>query len=170
VSLQCVTPDQTTGNCPKGNPLAVCASPETPIATPDGPRAIASLRVGDHVLSVDHGRIVDVPLVDVGQREAHQHRVMRVELASGAVLEISAPHPTADGRTFGMLRAGDTLSGERVVRATSVPYTADHTYDILPASDSGTYFAFGVLIGSTLGGAAAFGAVVPLPPLSVTPR
>jgi hypothetical protein len=26
------------------------------------------------------------------------------------------------------------------------------TYDILPASDSGTYFAGGVLIGSTLGG------------------
>ena len=32
-----------------------------------------------------------------------------------------------------------------------VPYAHDFTYDILPASDSGTYFAGGALVGSTLG-------------------
>jgi hypothetical protein len=31
-----------------------------------------------------------------------------------------------------------------------VPYGHPYTYDILPASKSGTYFAAGVLIGSTL--------------------
>jgi hypothetical protein len=40
----------------------------------------------------------------------------------------------------------------RIERLTVVPYPHRFTYDILPASDSGTYFAGGVLIGSTLGG------------------
>jgi hypothetical protein len=31
-----------------------------------------------------------------------------------------------------------------------VPYAYDRTYDILPASESGGYFAGGVLIGSTM--------------------
>jgi hypothetical protein len=79
---------------------------------------------------------------------------MRVELASGAVLEISARHPTADGRTFGDLNAGEELGGVAIARTRIVPYQPRFTYDILPASDSGTYFAGGVLIGSTLGGAA----------------
>jgi ribosomal protein S8E len=134
--------------------MCVCASPDTPIATPDGDRAIASLRVGDRVLSVDHGRIVDVPILEVHQRPAKNHHVVRVELTSGAVLEISAPHPTADGRTFGDLGTNDALGGVRIERVSVVPYTSAFTYDILPASDSGTYYAGGVLIGSTLGGAA----------------
>ena len=71
-------------------------------------------------------------------------------LEGGAVLEISAPHPTADGRTFGDLRAGDTLDGVRIIAAETIPYAHAFTYDILPASDSGTYIAGGVLIGTTL--------------------
>lgn len=31
-----------------------------------------------------------------------------------------------------------------------IPYGHEHTYDILPDSDTGTYVAGGVLIGSTL--------------------
>lgn len=79
---------------------------------------------------------------------------MRVELTNGSVLEISAPHPTADGRTFGELRTNDLLGGVRIGRVVVVPYEHAFTYDILPASDSGTYYAGGVLIGSTLGGEA----------------
>ena len=134
--------------------MCVCASPDTPIATADGERAIASLHVGDRVLSVDHGRVVDVPIVEIHRNPARNHHVVRVELTNGSVLEISAPHPTADGRTFGDLRDNDTLGGVRIERVTVVPYTSAFTYDILPASDSGTYYAGGVLIGSTLGGAA----------------
>ena len=74
----------------------------------------------------------------------------RVVLSSGAVLEISEAHPTADGRTFGELAAGDRLGPEAVAAVESVPYRFSETFDILPASDSGTYFAEGALIGSTL--------------------
>jgi hypothetical protein len=39
-----------------------------------------------------------------------------------------------------------------VARVSTVPYEHPFTYDILPGSESGTYFASGALIGSTLGG------------------
>lgn len=128
----------------------VCASPDTPIATPSGPRAIAELRPGDRVYSVDHGRVVAVPIRRVQRVDVHLHSVMRVELASGATLEISAPHPTADGRRFGDLAVGEELDGVRILRVERIPYAFDATYDILPDSDTGSYFAGGVLIGSSM--------------------
>jgi hypothetical protein len=133
------------GYCP------ICAAPNTPIATPNGDRPIASLRVGDLVYSVDHGAIVSVPLERVGRTPVASHRVMRVVLTDGAVLEISAGHPTADGRKFGELTAGSALDeSHAVASAELVPYAYDATYDVLPASSTGTYFAAGALIASTL--------------------
>src|SRR5260370_42561738 len=76
------------------------------MATPDGDRPIASLRVGDLVYSVDHEAIVAVPLVLVGRTPVAAHHVMRIVLAGGAFLEMSPGHPTADGRPFGELAAG----------------------------------------------------------------
>lgn len=131
-------------------PLCVCASPDTLIATPDGERAIAALKVGDLVYSVDRGAMTVVPILRVNRTPVSHHAVVRVALRSGAVLEISPGHPTADGRTFGGLHSGDSMDGVAVDSATLVPYTHDATYDILPDSDTGTYFAGGVLIGSTL--------------------
>jgi hypothetical protein len=129
----------------------VCASPDTPIATPAGDRAIASLRPGDLVYSVHDGATVAVPILRVGSTRVFSHRVVRLTLDSGAVIEMSAGHPTADGRKFGELRTGshfDDLSS--VQSAEVIPYRYDATYDILPASSTGTYFAAGALVGSTL--------------------
>jgi hypothetical protein len=145
----CTTP--VNGTCPMGcAPLCICASPDTPIATPEGNKPIASLRVGDLVYSVDRGRVTLAPIVRTNRTPVRQHFVVRLVLEGGGVLEISALHPTADGRTFGGLRRGDRLDGVDVVSATMVPYSHDATYDILPDSDSGAYFAGGVLVGSTL--------------------
>jgi hypothetical protein len=133
------------GYCP------VCAAPDTPIATPSGERPIAALRVGDLVYSVNDGAILPVPVVRVGHTSVHAHRVVRVELEGGRVLEISPGHPTADGRSFGDLTAGSLLDSQhRVVAASLEPYSHDATYDILPGSTTGTYFAAGALVGSTL--------------------
>jgi hypothetical protein len=88
--------------------------------------------------------------VRVVKRLALDHHVVRVTMDDGRVLEISAGHPTADGRTFGDLRAGETIDGQRMIDARVVPYRHSETFDILPASDTGTYFADGVLVGSTL--------------------
>jgi hypothetical protein len=146
--LSCQQP--VNGTCPKGCPMCVCASPETPIATPRGDRHIADLAVGDLVYSVDHDAIVAVPLLRINRAPVHDHHVVRVTLASGAVLEISTRHPTADGRTFGDLRAGDALDRIAVTAVERIPYAHPFTYDILPASETHAYFAGGALIGTTL--------------------
>jgi hypothetical protein len=147
----------------------VCASPDTPIATPAGDRLIAALAVGDLVYSVDHGRVVAVPVRETHRTPVSHHRVVELVLRDGGLLRISAGHPTADGRSFGELRAGDWLGGREIVSARAVPYEHDATYDILPDSDTGTYFADGALIGSTLAktprAAHPFTAACTLPPV-----
>ncbi len=128
----------------------ICAAPNTPIATPEGEKPIASLAIGDLVYSVDDGAIRAVPLIQVGHTPVTEHRVMRIALEDGRVLEISPGHPTADGRRFGDLVPGSLLDDRhRVAAANLVPYRYDATYDILPASSTGTYFAAGALVGST---------------------
>ncbi len=144
----CTAP--VNGSCPVGCPGCVCAAPETSIATPSGNRAIAELRAGDAVYSVDHGRLAVVRIAAVQRNPVHQHRVMRIELDDGSVLRISPRHPTADGRSFGDLARGQAFGAGRIAKAELVDYPEAFTYDILPASDTGSYFAGGVLIGSTM--------------------
>jgi hypothetical protein len=106
--------------------------------------------VGDLVFTVDHDAVVALPILRVNRAPVNDHKVMRVRLATGAVLEISPQHPTADGHTFGELRAGGTLDDKTIVSAELVPYAHPFTYDILPAGSSHTYFAGGARIGTTL--------------------
>ncbi len=42
------------------------------------------------------------------------------------------------------------LDSETILSVEEVPYLGDYTYDILTASDDGSYVAAGVLVGSTL--------------------
>jgi hypothetical protein len=149
-------------------PLCICASPTTPIATPDGDKPIASLKVGDVVYSVDGGLVKAVPIVRTNRTPVTDHSVVHLQLASGAVLEISALHPTADGRRFADLRAGSSLDGVMITGARVIPYAFDATYDILPDSDTGAYFAGGVLVGSTLARRAER-VVAPTAPYSANP-
>ena len=127
-----------------------CASPDTPIATPNGERPLAELREGDLVYSVHGSEIRAVPIARVHRVPVSNHRVLRLTFAGGGVIEMSAGHPTADGRALAALRRGDDLAGATVLDVQSVPYAHAYTYDILPASESGAYFASGVLVGSTL--------------------
>lgn len=127
-----------------------CAALDTPVETPSGPRAIGELAVGDLVYSLDHGTRRAVPIVRVFRSPAAGAEIVRLRLATGAVLRMSPGHPTADGRAFAELATGDHLDGVAIVEALREPYDRDETVDILPASDSGTYVAAGVLVGSTL--------------------
>jgi hypothetical protein len=131
--------------------MCLCDSPDTPIATPTGDRSIASLQPGETVYGVHAGQVVEarilrtrVALVPTG------HRMVRVQLANGATLEVSPTHPTLDGRTFGDLRPGGVVGGVAIVDVGTVAYAHDRTYDILVDTDSGGYFAGGALVGSTL--------------------
>jgi hypothetical protein len=144
----CFPPEN--GTCPKGCLDCDCAAPETPIATPSGDRPIAELRPGDLVYSIDHDAIVAVPLRRVNRTPVKNHRMIRLELDDGTVIELSPGHPLAGQGRVQDLVAGEEL-GARTLRSVAiVPYARPFTYDILPDSSSGTYFAAGALMGSTL--------------------
>jgi hypothetical protein len=127
-----------------------CAAPDTPIATPSGERAIAELRPGDLVYSVDGSAIVVVPILRVNRTPVHDHHVLHITFDNGRSIDMTAGHPLADGHPLSTLQPGSELLGGTVTGAVSVPYTHDATYDILPASPTGAYFASSVLVGSTL--------------------
>jgi hypothetical protein len=147
--LRCFEP--VNGTCPVGCLDCNCAAPTTPVGTPVGDRPIADLKVGDLVYSIDRGSLAVVPIKRVHRQPVTgSHRVVELKLAHGATLRISPQHPTADGRHFADLAPGDLVDGVRVIGAKLVDYDQAFTHDILPDSDSGTYFAGGTLIGSTL--------------------
>jgi hypothetical protein len=154
-SRSCIVADGPVGNgvCRGAGGLCFlckCASPDTPIATPNGYVAISELRAGDLVYSVDGAAIRAVPLAMIHRTPVKNHEVVEVRLESGAILAISASHPIAGGRTFGDLSAGASLGDTRIASVRRIPYTHPFTHDILPDSDTGTYFAAGVRLGSTL--------------------
>jgi hypothetical protein len=45
---------------------------------------------------------------------------------------------------------GDPVDGSGVILIENVPYSGSATYDLLPAGETGLYWADGVLLGSTL--------------------
>jgi len=132
-------------NCP------ICLGLGTRISTPSGEVAVQDLRVGDIVwTTLDGGRVAQ-PLVAVGRTPVPgSHEVVQLTLEDGRVVFVSPGHPTADGRLVGELRAGDVLDGATIASAGLVRYTAGFTFDVLPAGATGTYWANGVLLGSTL--------------------
>jgi hypothetical protein len=130
----------------------ICLAADTLIDTPDGPVAVQDLRVGMLVWTLDaSGKRMAQPLIAVGSTVVPaSHQVVYVLLDDGRELLVSPGHPTADGRTIGELRAGDMIDGSVIMSAERVLYTSYATYDLLPAGDTGFYWANGILIASTL--------------------
>jgi hypothetical protein len=124
-----------------------CNSPQTKIMTPSGTVPISSLKIGDTVIS---GNNIAVRILKVSKVKADNHRVCRTTFDDGTILEISPGHPLADGRLFETLQPGDAVNGRRVLKNEFIPYQYEYTWDILPDSPSGTYFASGIEIASTM--------------------
>lgn len=146
ISLESNDPTQFPGRggCP------ICLAATARIATPNGEIPVAELHPGMLVWTIDAGRRVAAPISVVGHTRApFGHRVIRVLLADGRAVVASPGHPTADGRRIGELKPDDLLDGSRVVTTESLPYAGD-TWDLLPLSSTGEYWADGVLLGSTL--------------------
>jgi hypothetical protein len=76
--------------------------------------------------------------------------MVHVILDDGREAWVSPGHPTADGRSFGELLPGDRLDGAQIALLELVPYAWPETYDLLPAGETGYYWANGILMGSTL--------------------
>jgi hypothetical protein len=129
----------------------ICLARGVRIATPSGEVAVQDVRVGMAVWTTDGAGL---RMVGVVRRTGHMpappgHEVIRIQLADGRSVLVSPGHRTADGRVVGDLRLGQAFDGSRIVGLGPIPY-AGFTYDLLPSGPTGTYFANGVLLGSTL--------------------
>jgi Hint domain-containing protein len=136
----------------------ICLARGTRIDTPAGPVAVEDLRPGMLVWTLNAGgarvaapveRVAAVP-VPPG------HRVVHLVMRDGRELWVSPGHPTADGRSVGELQAGNSYgagtpsAADVVIKAETVSYAGEKTYDLLPAGDTGFYWANGILLGSTM--------------------
>jgi hypothetical protein len=130
----------------------ICLAADTWIDTPQGPVKVEDLRPGDVVWSEDAAgvRLPEVILKTVRTPVPANHRMVHVTLEDGDELWASAGHPTSDGRRLGDLKVGDRLDGARVIRLELETYGQPATYDLLPAGETGFYWANGILMGSTL--------------------
>jgi hypothetical protein len=129
----------------------ICLAATDNIATPSGLILVTELRVGTMVWTIDGaGQREAAPILKVIHRPTPiGFHVLRLRLADGRVVEASAGHPTVGGRPVGELAAGDIIDGSRLISVESIPYVGD-TWDLLPAGPTGTYWANGVPLASTL--------------------
>ena len=138
---------------PSGEPICpICLARGARIDTADGSRAVEDLRVGDVVWTgTDDGDRVLAPLLAIGSvRAPADHHVVNLLLTDGRELWVSPGHRLADGRLVGELRPGDRVDDAAIVAAELVPYHGGSTFDILPLGPTGTYWANGILLRSTL--------------------
>ena len=143
---------ETEANAAKPRMCPICLAATTNIATPSGEVNVQKLTVGMHVWSLDaRGIKIVSTIVRVAQTLAPKaHRVVHLVLSDGREVRVSPNHPTITGLPGGQLRAGDAYDGARVISADLEPYGGAATYELLPDSATGAYWADGVLLGSTL--------------------
>lgn len=129
----------------------ICLAADVLIATPVGQIPVQDIRAGMPVWTTDrHGRPVVGVVRAVGHMDApFGHEVVRLSLADGRTVLVSPGHPMAEGGTVGDLRAGDGYDGSVVASVSLIPY-AGQTWDLLPSGPTGTYFANGVLLRTTM--------------------
>lgn len=140
-----------------GCPMPRCLSEMTKIDTPAGSQNVYELAAGDIVWTLDAiGQKVAAPLLSAGVVPiTAPHGMVEITLADGRSILLSAPHPLTDGRRADQLVAGETYGGSIVASIRTMLYKGAATYDILPAGDTGFYFANGIPMASTLAFAAA---------------
>ena len=130
----------------------ICLSADSMIKTPNGDVNVKDIRDGMTVWSTDldgimiKSHVIKINSVFVG----NVHKVIDLKLADGRELYVSPNHPTYDGRIIADLKVGVTYDRSTVKSIELVQYKHQFTFDILPDSQTGNYFANGILVGSTL--------------------
>jgi len=137
---------------PSFNTYPICLAAGTLIDTPDGPVPVEQLDERMTVWTIDNSgqRIAGDVIKTTMTLVPSDFQVVRLGLSDGRTVTASPGHPTAEGRSLGKYQAGDTLDGALVVMVESVVYGGKATYDLLPDSLTGLYWANGVLLKSTL--------------------
>jgi hypothetical protein len=133
-------------------PCPICLAADTLIATPNGDVRVTDIRPGMVVWTAGgDGSRIAAPVVEVGSIAVPAgHMMVHVRLADGRELLASPGHRTGDGRPLGSLAGSDMLDGSKITLWELLPYGGQRTYDLLPAGPTGTYWADGILLSSTL--------------------
>jgi hypothetical protein len=136
----------TAPNCP------ICLAAATLISTPNGDVRVTDIEPGLVVwTAMADGTRIAAPVLEVGSMQVPaSHRMVHLVLADGRELLASPGHRTAGGRQLGSLATGESLDGSTIVRWELVPYSGERTYDLRPAGGTGSYWANGILLSSTL--------------------
>ena len=93
-----------------------------------------------------------VRLLATQRVRVQNHSMAQIRFDDGFVVEISGEHPTGDGRTLWHLSPGERVGTTQIEALSIVPYAGAFTFDVLPDSDTGTYFIHGMWVGSTMFG------------------
>jgi hypothetical protein len=150
--VQPATERNADGTCRPIECHLKCLPAAARIATPGGDVRVDRLSVGDAVWTADAagrrvaGRVLVVSSLPVTGR----HRIVELTLADGRTVRASGGHPDARGTALSDLATGDLLDGVAIRAIRGVPYDGTHTWDLLPSGPTGTYWADGILLGSTL--------------------
>jgi hypothetical protein len=128
----------------------ICLAAGSMIDTLNGPVPVSQVRVGMMVWTSGPDGVKEAePVLHVASMGGGPGFIVHLRLADGRQLWVSPHHPLPDGRRVGELVTGDQVDGSRVTLQQLVPSSAP-TYDLLPGGPTGTYWANGILLGSTL--------------------
>jgi len=129
-----------------------CLSATDRIATPSGSVLVTQVTPGMSVWSTNStGQRIAVKVVEVHHTAVPaSHLMVDLQLADGRTVLASLGHPLPSGAPVSSLTVGQAFEGTRVVSDARVVYGKPYTYDLLPAGPTHTYYADGVLLGSTL--------------------
>lgn len=134
------------------NECVPCLSGDTLIDTPVGAVQVIDLQVGMPVWTLDATGLRTPTIVaqTIRRPVSSGASIVHLALSDGRRVSVSSQHPTTDGRTIGDLAVGDVLDGSRVVEAQTQAYDQPAKYDLLPAGETGSYWANGIPMNSTI--------------------
>lgn len=146
----CLNPTMAYSRKTFGCPI--CLASNTFISTPKGAIKVTDLKAGMSVWSVDkESNKISVPILRLSKTRVPQnHRVSHLVLSDGRKLDVSPNHPNTSGNPVSLLKPGDIYDKSVVLENSLLPYWDLFTYDLLPDSETGFYFANSILLKSTL--------------------
>jgi hypothetical protein len=141
----------TTANAQSNLP-SNCLTYDTLISTPEGNIPVSELRTGMVIYTLDMAgnKVIEPVELVMKLSGAEGYDLRRLVLSDGRELIVSATHPTAEYGRIADLCLGDILDGSVIASIEHVRYSGSYVYDLLPAGETGFYWANGVLLGSTL--------------------
>lgn len=129
-----------------------CLSKNTLISTPKGLRKVQYLKIGDYIWTINRiGKKVSVKITNKAKvATVLNHKMLELLLLDGRKLLVSPGHPDIENNPLSNLIKGSIFDGSKVTYIRFIPYKEKYTYDILPAGETGSYWANNILLGSTL--------------------